>query len=82
MRENFPEVVFWAAPRNDFLFSYNDFARASEAEIILLLNNDLKLKPGIHRAAGAAISWATTCLPSVRRRGTGMIVSTPAVHRA
>jgi len=45
VRENFPEVVFWAAPRNDFLFSYNDFARASEAEIVLLLNNDLKLKP-------------------------------------
>ena len=44
VRENFPEVVFWAAPRNDFLFSYNDFAHASEAEIILLLNNDLKLK--------------------------------------
>lgn len=46
VRENFPEVVFWAAPRNDYLFSYNDFASTSKAEIVLLLNNDLKLKPG------------------------------------
>ena len=81
MREHFPEVVFWAAPRNDFLFSYNDFARASEAEIVLLLNNDLKLKPGFI-APLVRISWATTCLPSVRRPGTGMIKSTPADHRA
>jgi GT2 family glycosyltransferase len=41
----FPEVVVWRAPRNDFLFSYNEFAKASKADVLLLLNNDLKLCP-------------------------------------
>lgn len=46
VRDKFPKVLFYAAQRNDFLFSYNEFARDSEAEIIILLNNDLKLKQG------------------------------------
>lgn len=45
VRGHFPDVVFWTAPRNDFLFSYNDFARASGADIVVFLNNDLMLKP-------------------------------------
>ncbi len=46
VREHFPDVVFWEAPQNDFLFSYNEFASASAADVIVLLNNDLKLKSG------------------------------------
>lgn len=41
----FPDVVVWRAPRNDFLFSYNDFALESKADVLLFLNNDLKLCP-------------------------------------
>lgn len=41
----FPEVVVWRAPRNDFLFSYNDFAIESTADVLLFLNNDLMLCP-------------------------------------
>ena len=46
VRERFPQVFFWTAPRNDFLFSYNEFAADTGAEIVVLLNNDLKLKRG------------------------------------
>jgi GT2 family glycosyltransferase len=41
----FPDVVVWRAPRNDFLFSYNEFATESKANVLLFLNNDLKLCP-------------------------------------
>jgi GT2 family glycosyltransferase len=42
---HFPEVVVWRAPANDFLFSYNAFAAHSAADVLVLLNNDLKLCP-------------------------------------
>ena len=39
----FPMVKVWLAPRNDYLFSYIEYAKQSTAEILVLLNNDLKL---------------------------------------
>jgi len=44
--EHFPSVVVWRTPRNDFLFSYNAFAEESRADVLVLLNNDLKLGAG------------------------------------
>ena len=41
--EHFPSVNVWRAPANDFLFSYNDFALETKADVLLFLNNDLKL---------------------------------------
>jgi GT2 family glycosyltransferase len=45
VRNAFPSVRVWIAPRNEFLFSYNEYARHSDAEILILLNNDLILRP-------------------------------------
>lgn len=42
---NFPDVNFVQAPGNDYLFSYNWYAEQSRADILIFLNNDLKLKP-------------------------------------
>jgi N-acetylglucosaminyl-diphospho-decaprenol L-rhamnosyltransferase len=39
----FPSVKVWVAPRNEYLFSYNEYAKQSTADILVLLNNDLKL---------------------------------------
>lgn len=43
VRENYPSVQVWLAPMNEYLFSYNEFAKQSSAEILVFLNNDLKL---------------------------------------
>jgi GT2 family glycosyltransferase len=43
VRENYPSVEVWMAPRNEYLFSYNEYAKQSTADILVLLNNDLKL---------------------------------------
>lgn len=38
-----PSVKVWLAPRNEYLFSYNEYAKQSTADMLVLLNNDLKL---------------------------------------
>jgi GT2 family glycosyltransferase len=43
MREKFPSLEIVIAPQNDFLFSFNWFARNREEEILIFLNNDLIL---------------------------------------
>ena len=43
VRENFPSVEVWLAPKNEYLFSYNEYAKQTTAEILVFLNNDLKL---------------------------------------
>ena len=43
VRENYPSVLVWMSTRNDYLFSYNEYAKQSTAEILVFLNNDLKL---------------------------------------
>jgi len=45
-RREFPSVQTVVAPKNDFLFSYNWFAGERDEDIIVILNNDLKLPPG------------------------------------
>lgn len=42
----FPTVHVVSAPANDYLFSYNWYAQQTEAEILVFLNNDLKLCSG------------------------------------
>jgi GT2 family glycosyltransferase len=77
----FPEVKVWVAPRNEYLFSYNEYAKQSDAEILVLLNNDLKLcenflppllrhfsSPDVFSVGATSLDWEGkefTCGPSV-----------------
>src|SRR4030095_17024274 len=45
IQREFPSVQTIVAPKNDFLFSYNWLAPQRTEDILLLLNNDLKLDP-------------------------------------
>jgi len=45
VRREFPTVKVTVAPKNDFLFSYNWLAEKRDEDIIVFLNNDLKLFP-------------------------------------
>ena len=68
VNENFPSVQVWTAPRNDYLFSYNLYARESQADILVFLNNDLKLCPNFvlplvrHFTAGDVFSVGATSM--------------------
>jgi len=44
--KNFPEVEVVISPVNDFLFSYNWYVHQISEEIVIFLNNDLRLDPG------------------------------------
>jgi len=46
IRQRFPQVEVISAPRNDCLFSYNWLLRQRDEEIVVLLNNDLRLANG------------------------------------
>ena len=45
IEREFPSVQAIVAPKNDFLFSYNWLAQQRTEEILVLLNNDLKVAP-------------------------------------
>ena len=45
IKQEFPSVQVMVAPENDFLFSYNWLAKKRDEDILILLNNDLKLPP-------------------------------------
>src|ERR1700692_4363639 len=45
IRREFPAVEVVVAPENDFLFSYNWLAEKRSEDILVFLNNDLKLHP-------------------------------------
>lgn len=45
IKREFPSVETIVAPKNDFLFSYNWVARNRSENILVLLNNDLKVHP-------------------------------------
>ena len=45
IRREFPSVETIVAPKNDFLFSYNWLAQKRTEDILVLLNNDLKVNP-------------------------------------
>ena len=40
VRKNFPSVEVWLAPKNEYLFSYNEYAKQTTSEILVFLNND------------------------------------------
>jgi N-acetylglucosaminyl-diphospho-decaprenol L-rhamnosyltransferase len=46
INHHFPDIEVVISPQNDFLFSYNWYANQISDEIIILLNNDLRLDPG------------------------------------
>lgn len=46
IKNNFPAVEVFAAPSNDFLCSFNGPAARDSSEVLLLLNNDIKVEPG------------------------------------
>jgi GT2 family glycosyltransferase len=45
VRANFPEFEVVIAERNDFLFSLNPIAAARPEEIVVILNNDMRVEP-------------------------------------
>lgn len=46
VREHFPVVDVFVAPRNDYLFSYNDYAQVCDCDVLVLLNNDICIQQG------------------------------------
>lgn len=46
VESRFPSVTWWESRENRVLCSYNDFAAAVDDDVLVLLNNDLKLEPG------------------------------------
>jgi GT2 family glycosyltransferase len=46
VRDNFREVEVFVAPRNDYLFSYNDYAKECDCDVLVLLNNDIRIHSG------------------------------------
>ena len=87
VRGNFPSVEVWVAPRNEYLFSYNEYAKQSTAEILVLLNNDLKLcenflapllrhfsSPDVFSVGATSLDWEGrefTCGPAVLKYENG-----------
>lgn len=83
----FPSVKEWVAPRNDYLFSYNEYAKQSTAGILVLLNNDLKLcenflppllrhfkQEDVFSVGATSLDWEGkefTCGPSILRYQNG-----------
>ena len=41
-----PELSVVVAPKNDYLYSYNAFVASRTEDVVVLLNNDLRLAPG------------------------------------
>jgi N-acetylglucosaminyl-diphospho-decaprenol L-rhamnosyltransferase len=46
LAEHAPQVDVVVAPKNDYLYSYNDFLATRTEDVVVLLNNDLRLAPG------------------------------------
>lgn len=44
IQKEFPSVLLWTSPVNDYLFSYNKYAKNTESDFMIFLNNDLILK--------------------------------------
>lgn len=42
---NYPEFEFILSPSNDYLYSYNSCLRQRSEDVIILLNNDIKVRP-------------------------------------
>ena len=46
VRSEFPDVEVVVAPRNDYLFSLNAVVEARREDILVILNNDMRVDPG------------------------------------
>ncbi len=46
LAQHAPQVAAVVAPQNDYLYSYNHFLASRTEDIVVLLNNDLRLAPG------------------------------------
>lgn len=46
VREHFPEFEVVVAERNDYLFSLNPVVEARPEDVVILLNNDMRVDPG------------------------------------
>lgn len=46
LAQHAPDVEVVVAQTNDYLYSYNDFLASRSEDIVVLLNNDLRLAPG------------------------------------
>lgn len=44
LKEEFPSVEIFSAPKNEVLISLNDAVKACDEEVVILLNNDIKVK--------------------------------------
>lgn len=87
LRENYPSVEVLVAPINEYLFSYNEYAKQSSAEILVLLNNDLKLcdnflppllhhfsSPDVFSVGATSLEWEGrefTCGPAILKYENG-----------
>lgn len=49
VRERFPEVEVVIAERNDFLFSLNEVAARRSEDVVIILNNDMRVERGFIR---------------------------------
>jgi GT2 family glycosyltransferase len=69
-KEAFPEVEWIRCPTNDFLFSYNWLLPQLQEEVVILLNNDLRVAPdffeplvkpladlGVFAVSAKSLSW-------------------------
>src|ERR1700730_1334604 len=70
-RTRFPEIEIVVSPRNDFLFSLNDVARARREDIVIIVNNDMRFdeafvaplvahfeNPDVFAAGAAIFDWS------------------------
>jgi len=80
VQKHFPGVNFIRAPRNEFMFSYNWLAEQRREEVMVLLNNDVRLTkgflqpllqhldaPDVFSVCAKSLSWdgaAATCGPA------------------
>jgi GT2 family glycosyltransferase len=46
LQEHFPEVEVMVAERNDYLFSLNPIVASRDEDVVILLNNDMRVDPG------------------------------------
>jgi GT2 family glycosyltransferase len=46
VKTNYPTIEFVKAPKNDYLFSYNWFCSQIEEDIVIFLNNDMRVESG------------------------------------
>ena len=87
VRKNFPSVEVWLAPKNEYLFSYNEYAKQTTSEILVFLNNDLKLcenflspllrhfsSPDVFSVGATSMDWEErefTCGPAFLKYDNG-----------